>query len=294
MTASLSGAFTALVTPMNRDGSLDLGALDALVDAQLAGGISGLVPCGTTGETATLSLAERDSVVSQVVKRVNGRVPVIAGTGSNATNVTIDNQKRIKELGASHALVVTPFYNKPTQDGMLRHFTAVADAVDIPTVLYNVPPRTGIDLKPETVVKLSSHPRIIAVKDATSDLDRVTVTARGIPKHFAQLSGEDATCCAFTLMGGQGVISVISNVVPRETSEMIGFALRGEVAKAREMHAKLRDICVALFWESNPIPAKAALAMTGKMQDTLRLPLVEMTQPNRDKLRDVLKAGGWL
>ncbi len=294
MTASLSGAFTALVTPMNRDGSLDLGALDALVDAQLAGGISGLVPCGTTGETATLSLDERDQVVARVVKRVNGRVPVIAGTGSNATNVTIDNQKRVKELGATHALVVTPFYNKPTQDGMVRHFTAVADAVDIPSVLYNVPSRTGIDLKPETVVKLSTHPRIIAVKDATNDLDRVTVTSRGTPKHFAQLSGEDSGACAFTLMGGQGVISVISNVVPKETSEMIAAALRGDVARAREIHAKLRDICVALFWESNPIPAKAALSMMGRMQDVLRLPLVEMTAPNREKLRDVLRAGGWL
>lgn len=294
MTASLSGAFTALVTPMNRDGSLDLGALDNLVDAQLAGGISGLVPCGTTGETATLSLEERDQVVSRVVKRVNGRVPVIAGTGSNATNVTIDNQKRVKELGASHALVVTPFYNKPTQDGMVRHFTAVADAVDIPTVLYNVPGRTGIDLKPETVVKLSSHPRIIAVKDATNDLDRVTATGRAVPKHFAQLSGEDGSACAFTLMGGQGVVSVISNVVPKETSEMIAAALRGDVARARELHNKLRDICVALFWESNPIPAKAALAMMNRMQDVVRLPLVEMTAPNRDKLRDVLKAGGWL
>ncbi len=294
MTTPLTGAYTALVTPMNRDGSLDLGALDALVDAQLAGGINGLIPCGTTGETATLSQDERDTVVSRVVKRVNGRVPVIAGTGSNATNVTIDNQKRVKDLGASHALVVTPFYNKPTQDGMLRHYTAVADAVDIPSVLYNVPPRTGIDLKPETVVKLAQHPRIVAVKDATSDLDRVTVTARGVSKSFTQLSGEDATACAFTLMGGHGVISVISNVVPKETADMVAHALRGDAVKAREMHNKLRDICMALFWESNPIPAKAALSMMGRMADALRLPLVEMTAPNREKLRDVLKSGGWI
>jgi 4-hydroxy-tetrahydrodipicolinate synthase len=290
----LQGAFTALVTPFNKDGSVDIGALQALVDTQLAAGINGLVPCGTTGETATLDLAERDTVVSTVVKRVNGRVPVIAGTGSNSTAVTITNQKRIKELGASHALVVTPFYNKPTPDGLYAHFTAIADAVDIPSVLYNVPGRTGVDMKPETVVKLAKHERIVGLKDATNDLDRVTFTARGVGKDFAQLSGEDGTSCAFTLMGGDGVISVASNVVPAETTQMIAHALKGEVVKAREIHAKLRDLVQALFFESNPIPAKAALAMMGQMGGTLRMPLVEMTTANADKLRAVLTAGGWL
>lgn len=291
---SLHGTFTAIVTPMNRDGSLDLGALDALVDAQLAAGISGLVPCGTTGETATLTEDEQNTVIGRVVKRVAGKVPVIAGAGSNATSITITNTKRVKDLGASHALIVAPYYNKPTQDGLVRHYSAVTDAVDIPVVAYNVPGRTASDIKPETVITLAKNPRIVAIKDATSDLDRVTVTGRTVRKDFTQLSGEDATCCAFTLMGGNGVVSVISNVVPAETVQMIAHAERGEVAQARAMHNRLRDIATALFWESNPIPAKAALAMMGRMQDTLRLPLVEMTETNRTKLRDVLKAGGWL
>lgn len=291
---TLHGAFTALVTPMNRDGSLDLGALDALIDAQLAAGINGLVPCGTTGETATLSESERDTVVRRVVKRVDGRVPVIAGTGSNATNITIANQKRAKDAGATHALVVTPFYNKPTQDGLYRHYSAIADAVDIPSVLYNVPGRTGVDLKPETVARLATHQRIVAIKDATSDLDRVTVTARTTPADFVQLSGEDATTCAFTLMGGHGVVSVVSNVVPADVTTMVAHALHGDAAQARAIHAKLRDINYALFWESNPIPAKAALSMMGRMNDTLRSPLFEMSEGLRDKLRDVLSAGGWL
>ena len=290
----LHGAFTALVTPFNADGSVDMGALDALVDTQLRAGINGLVPCGTTGETATLELHERDAVISAVVKRVNGRVPVIAGTGSNSTSVTIANQKRVKELGASHALVVTPFYNKPTPEGLYAHYSAVADAVDIPSVLYNVPGRTGVDMKPETVIRLAAHPRIVAIKDASNDLDRVTVTARAVRSDFVQLSGEDGTSCAFTLMGGHGVVSVASNVVPAETTRMIAHALKGEVAEARAIHAQLRDLVQALFFESNPIPAKAALAMMGQMNGTLRLPLVAMTTANADKLRSVLEAGGWL
>lgn len=291
---SLHGTYTAIVTPMNRDGSLDLGALDALVDAQLAAGISGLVPCGTTGETATLTEDEQNTVISRVVKRVAGKVPVIAGAGSNATSITVTNTKRVKDLGASHALIVAPYYNKPTQEGLIRHYSAVTDAVDIPVVAYNVPGRTASDIKPETVIALAKNPRIVAIKDATSDLDRVTVTGRAVRKDFTQLSGEDATCCAFTLMGGNGVVSVISNVVPAETVQMIAHAERGEVAQARAMHEKLRDITQALFWESNPIPAKAALSMMGRIQDSLRLPLVPMTEGTRAKLRDVLKAGGWL
>lgn len=291
---SLQGTFTAIVTPMNHDGSLDLGALDALVDTQLAAGISGLVPCGTTGETATLSEDEQNAVIGRVVKRVAGKVPVIAGAGSNATNVTIANTKRVRDLGASHALIVAPYYNKPTQDGIIRHYSAVTNAVDIPIVAYNVPGRTASDIKAETVIELAKNPRIVAIKDATSDLDRVTVTGRAVRDDFTQLSGEDATACAFTLMGGHGVVSVISNVVPAEMVQMIGHAQRGEVAQARQMHAKLRDLTTALFWESNPIPAKAALVLMGRMQNALRLPLVEMTEGNRNKLRDVLKAGGWL
>ncbi len=208
--------------------------------------------------------------------------------------MTIANQKRIKELErlarfSGHALL-----QQAERPGALRHYSAIADAVDIPSVLYSVPGRTGVDMKPETVIRLAAHPRIVAIKDATNDLDRVTVTARAVRSDFVQLSGEDGTSCAFTLMGGHGVVSVASNVVPAETTQMIAHALKGDVVKARQAHAQLRDLVQALFFESNPIPAKAALAMMGQMNGTLRLPLVDMTTANAGKLRTVLRAGSWL
>jgi 4-hydroxy-tetrahydrodipicolinate synthase len=294
MTLELRGVFTALVTPMNKDGSVDFGALDALVDAQLAGGIKGLVPCGTTGEATTLNGAERAQVVSRVAKRAGGRVPVVAGTGSNSTAETIEHQKRAKDAGATHALVVTPYYNKPTPEGLFRHYTAVAESTDLPIIVYNVPSRTGCDVKPDTLARLAGIPRVVGVKEATADLDRVTLIRRTAPQGFALMSGDDASCCPFVLLGGDGVISVSSNLLPAEMVAMITAALEGKLDKARAGHHALRDINLGLFVESNPIPIKAAMAMKGMLKEHYRLPLCEIQPDNRKKLEAVLKGGGWL
>ncbi|HET6344372.1 MAG TPA: 4-hydroxy-tetrahydrodipicolinate synthase [Myxococcota bacterium] len=291
---TLRGVLTALVTPMNQNGSIDWAALDALVDRQLAAGIDGLVPCGTTGESATLTPEERDGVIDRVVRRVAGRVPVVAGTGSNSTAATVENQRRAQTLGASHGLVVTPFYNKPTSEGLYRHYATVAEGADLPVVIYNVPGRTACDIKPETVAQLAKLPGIVGIKEATADLDRVTALRAGIATRFALLSGDDGTTCAFTLMGGDGVISVASNVVPEEMRAMVHAALEGRVEAARDGHARLRNLIHALFLESNPIPVKAAMAMRDGLQEAYRLPLCPMTAGARTALQGVLRAGGWI
>ncbi len=294
MKKQLRGAFTALVTPFNADGSLDLGALDALVDAQLEGGIDGLVPCGTTGEAATMTAEERVTVIRRVAKRAGGKVPIIAGTGTNDTRESIEHQKRAKDAGATHALVVTPYYNKPTPEGLYRHYVAVTSAVELPTIAYNVPGRTGVDLKAETVCRIAELPGIVGVKEATADLDRVPVIRRGTPKTFSLLSGDDGTTCPFMLLGGDGVISVASNVAPKDFTDMVHAALDGKVERARELHQKMRDLFVALFWESNPIPVKAAVAAQELIGEHYRLPLCEMSAEPRRKFLAVVRAGGWL
>jgi 4-hydroxy-tetrahydrodipicolinate synthase len=290
----LSGTLTALVTPMNRDGSLDLGALDALVEAQLAAGIEGLVPCGTTGEAVTLTVAERDTVVQRVVAKVNGRVPVIAGAGANSTAVAIEAQRRAKDSGAQASLVVTPYYNKPTPEGLYRHYAAIAAAVDFPIVVYNVPGRTGCDIKPATVGRLARIPSIVGIKEATGDIDRVAAIRALCPAGFALLSGDDATACPFVLLGGDGVISVASHIAAGEMVAMIRAARANDAATARRQHDRLRDLFVALFLESNPIPVKAALAMQRRLEEAYRLPLCEMSAEPKRRLEEVLRAGGWL
>lgn len=292
-TLKLRGTYSALPTPFQTDGAVDLGALDALVEWQLAQGIEGFIPCGTTGEASTLSDAERDAVVGCVVKRCAGRVPVIAGTGTNDTRSTIVNQKRAHDAGATHTLVVTPFYNKPTPEGLVRHYHAVAEASSLGIVLYNVPGRTGCDLKPDTVAKIAKHPRILGIKEATGDLDRVTLLRRETRTDFVLLSGDDLTTLPFVLLGGDGVISVVSNVAPRDMSDMVRAALAGDVTRSRALHDKLRDLHVGLFFESNPIPTKAALALQGRMRDACRLPLCEMGAEPRARLTKILEAGGW-
>lgn len=293
-TPYLRGVFTALVTPMNQDGSLDLGALDALIDTQLAAGINGLVPCGTTGESATLSNDERVKVITRVSKRVNGRVPVIAGAGANCTATAIEHLKRTKDTGALCALVVTPYYNKPTAEGLYRHYSALLEAVDFPIMVYNVPGRTGCDLKPASVARLSGLHGIIGIKEATGDLDRVAAIREMTSSDFSILSGDDGTACPFSWLGGDGVISVASNVVPQEMVAMISAALAGDVPKAREQHIRLRGLFEALFFESNPIPVKAALHMQTHIQAAYRLPLCEMSHEPRARLEAVLRKGGWL
>ena len=294
MNEYLRGTLTALVTPMNRDGTLDAGALDVLVDLQLSAGINGVVPCGTTGESATLTTAERDTVLSRVVKRVAGRVPVVAGTGSNNTASTLDNQRRAKDLGATHGLVVTPYYNRPSPEGLFRHYTAIAEGVDLPIIAYNVPSRTGGDLKPDILTRIARIPGVQGIKEASGDVTRVSAMRAATEPNFTLLSGDDVTTCPFILLGGDGVISVASNLVPREMCELVNAALAGQVADARRRHNAMRELFAALFIESNPIPVKAAMAMQGRLQEAYRLPLCELRPAHREQLQTVLRHGGWL
>ena len=294
MASTLRGTFTALVTPMNRDGSIDFGALEALVDAQLAGGITGLVPCGTTGEACTLTGPERAQVISRVAKRVAGRVPVIAGTGTNNTAESIEHHKRAQQAGATHALVVTPYYNKPSPEGLYRHHAALAEAVDLPIILYNIPGRTGSDMKPDLLTRIAGLPAVVGVKEASGDLDRVQAIRRTTRPGFSILSGDDSNVVSLVLLGGDGVISVLSNLLPAEMVAMVQAALDGRVDKAREWHYKLRDVMAAMFIESNPVPVKAAMARRSMLKDHYRLPLCEMQPENRKQLERVLTAGGWI
>ena len=288
------GAMTALVTPMNADGSVDFGALDALVDMQIEGGIDGLVPCGTTGESATMTADERQSVISHVVKRVNGRVPVVAGAGSNSTAVAIEHQKRAADTGAQWALVVTPYYNKPTPLGLYRHYEALLNAADIPVILYNVPGRTGCDMLPDTVAEIAKMDGIVAVKEATADISRVKTIRDLTSPEFKILSGDDATTHAFMAEGGDGVISVTSNLVPKEFTDMVHLTRDGKMDDALALHNRMAEIFDVLFVESNPIPIKTALAMKGMMEENFRLPLCEISTGARAKLETALKNGGWL
>lgn len=290
----LRGVLTALVTPMNNDGSIDFGALDALVEWQLQSGIQGLVPCGTTGESVTLDGAERVQVIAAVAKKAAGRVPIVAGTGSNSTRATIENQRRAYDAGATIGLVVTPYYNKPTPEGLFRHYCAVADACALPVMIYNVPGRTACDIKPATVIRIAAHTNIIGIKDATGDLNRVSQLRAHTRPDFALLSGDDGTTCAFVLMGGHGVISVASNIAPTDMVEMVQHSLAGNLKPARHAHEKMALLFEALFWEANPIPVKAALAMQNRIQENYRLPLCEMSSEPKEKLRSVLKNGGWI
>lgn len=289
-----AGAMTALVTPMNTDGSVDFGALDALVDMQIEGGIDGLVPCGTTGESATMTADERQKVIAHVVKHAAGRVPVVAGAGSNSTSVACEHQKRAADTGAQWALVVTPYYNKPTPTGLYRHYEALLNAADIPIVLYNVPGRTGCDMLPDTVAEIAKMDGIVAVKEATADISRVKTLRELTSPEFKILSGDDATTHAFMLEGGDGVISVTSNLLPKEFTDMVHLTRDGKIEEARALHDKMAEIFEVLFVESNPIPIKTALAMKGMMEENFRLPLCEISENARAKLETALKNGNWL
>ncbi len=286
-----SGAFTALVTPF-RDGQLDADALRRHIDFQIEKGIDGLVPCGTTGEASTLSHDEHVEVVRITVQHVAGRVPVIAGSGSNSTSEALQLTKRVKEVGADACLMITPYYNKPTQEGLFRHFSAVAEKVDIPVVLYNVPGRTGVNMLPETVARLSRIPNVVALKDATADLKQASYTRQLVPDDFVILSGEDALVYPLLAVGGSGVISVVSNIVPGEMAALCRSFLQGKIDEARKLHHHLLPLCDAMFVETNPIPVKGALAMMGRITNELRLPLVPLTEGGSVKVREAITAFG--
>jgi len=281
------GAITALVTPM-KDGMVDEEKLRNLVDFQINNGISALVPCGTTGEAATLSYEEHMRVIEIVVEQSNKRVPVIAGTGSNSTHETIYLTEFAKKVGCDAALVVTPYYNKPTQKGLYEHFKAVADAVDIPIVLYNVPGRTSVNMLPDTVIKLSKIKNIVAVKEASGSLDQVSEIIAGVSPDFDVLSGDDSLTIPMMALGAKGVISVASNIIPKEVSQMVDLWLKCDIASARDLHLKLFPLFKGIFIETNPIPVKKALYLMGIIENDIRLPLVEMTPEGTEKLRKIL------
>ena len=283
----LKGSIVAIVTPFKK-GKVDEKALGDLIEWHISQGTNGIVPCGTTGEAPTLDYKEHYRVIDITVRTVNKRVPVIAGTGANATDETIMITKQAKKSGADAALLVSPYYNKPTQEGLYRHYKAVAEAVDIPIVLYNVPGRTAVNILPSTVARLAEIENIVAIKEATGDMKQVSEVIRLCGNRITVVSGDDFTTLTLLALGGKGVISVSANVAPKDVSMMCSLWMKGQHDRARAIHYKLEPLNAAMFIETNPIPVKTALAMMGRIQEEFRLPLCEMSSANKEKLRKVL------
>ena len=288
-----TGVITAIVTPFRR-GAIDEDALRNLVEDQIANGVDGLVPAGTTGESPTLTFEEHIRVIEIVVQAAGKRVPVIAGTGANSTAEAIELSLAAKKLGADGMLQVTPYYNKPSQEGLYRHFKTIVEACPLPTVLYNVPGRTGCDLLPDTIARLAAVPNIVGVKEATGSTLRAMQVIARVPSNFVVLSGDDATAFPMYALGGKGVISVISNVAPADMAAMWDAAAAGNWDRARALHYKLLPIAEGLFIESNPVPVKSALAMMGRIADELRAPLYPLEGANREKVRGFMTQVGLL
>ncbi len=286
------GSMVALVTPMRTDGSIDMDALDRLLEWHLSAGTDAIVAVGTTGESATLDFEEHCAVIAHTVKRVAGRRPVIAGTGANATREAIHLTQCAKDAGADACLLVTPYYNKPTQQGLYLHYRAIAEAVDIPQILYNVPGRTAVDLLPETVERLAEIPNIVGLKEALGKAERTRELVDRVGGRLELYSGDDATALDFLLAGGQGVISVTANVAPGPMHEMCMAALDGDVARAREINARLDGLHHALFQEANPIPVKWAVARMGLIPDGIRLPLTPLSETCHAAVLDAMRQAG--
>lgn len=285
------GSIVAIVTPFKK-GKVDEKALCNLIEWHIKQGTNGIVPCGTTGESSTLDYEEHYRVIELTVKTVNRRIPVIAGTGANATDETIMITKKAKQIGADAALLVSPYYNKPTQEGLYRHYKEVAKAVNIPIVLYNVPGRTAVNILPSTVARLAEIKNIVAIKEATGDMKQVSEVIRLCGNRITVISGDDFTTLPLLALGGKGVISVSANVAPKDVSDMCAAWEMGNIEKARKLHYKLEPLNAAMFIETNPIPAKTALAMMGKIREEFRLPLCEMSEANKEKLKKTLKGYG--
>ncbi|KQP36018.1 4-hydroxy-tetrahydrodipicolinate synthase [Methylobacterium sp. Leaf100] len=292
-TRRLKGAMTALVTPF-RDGAFDEAAFRAFVNWQIAQGIHGLVPVGTTGETPTVTPAEHDCVVEICIAEAAGRVPVIAGAGSNSTAEAVERARHAEKAGADAVLVVTPYYNKPSQAGLYAHFKAVNDAIGIPIILYNIPGRSIVDMSVETMARLAELTNIVGVKDATARLDRVSLQRQAIGPDFVQLSGEDATALGFNAQGGCGCISVVSNVAPRLCADLQEATLSGDYAKALQLQDILMPLHTAMFIEPNPAPAKYALSRLGHMREDLRLPLLPVSEESKAAIDAALRHAGLL
>ncbi|KWT94635.1 4-hydroxy-tetrahydrodipicolinate synthase [Candidatus Magnetominusculus xianensis] len=283
------GSIVAIVTPFS-NGRFDEKTYSELIEWHIQSGTSAIVPCGTTGESATLEYDEHYRVIEAAVKIVGGRVPVIAGTGANSTEETIKMTKEAKKLGADASLLVCPYYNKPTQEGIYRHYKAVAEAVDIPIVLYNVPGRTALNILPSTVARLSTIKSIVAIKEATGDMKQASEIIRLCGDAITVLSGDDFTTFPLMMLGGKGGISVTANVMPKESAQMCTLVEQGKIDEARKLHYYLDPLNAAMFIETNPIPVKSALAMMGRIKEEFRLPLCEMSEANKGKLKDVLSS----
>jgi 4-hydroxy-tetrahydrodipicolinate synthase len=288
------GTGTALVTPFRSDGSIDEKALRALVDFQIEEGIDMILPCGTTGEGATLTWQETDRVTQIVIEQARRRVPVIVGAGSNSTAEAIEGTKNASRLGADGVLSVGPYYNKPTQQGFYEHFKAIAESENIPIVVYNVPGRTASNIEAKTMLRLAEIPNIVAVKEASGNLAQIMEIIRDRPSDFRVLAGDDYLALAVVCLGGDGIVSVVSNEAPRMMSDMINAGLEGNLTKARELHYKLLSLMNMNFIESNPIPVKAAMTMMGLIEENYRLPMVRMNPANREKLAKVVEEVGLL
>ena len=286
---NFEGVYTALVTPFTKEREVDEAALRDFIEFQIAEGITGLVPMGTTGESPTLNGDEHIRVIEVVVEQTNGRVPVIAGTGSNNTSEAIEYTKLAAEIGADASLQVAPYYNKPTSEGFYRHFAAVADAVDIPLIIYNIASRTGKNIDNDTMLRIASIPTVGGVKEASGNMAQVTELVMRKPDSLDILSGDDNLTLPIIALGGKGVISVASNLIPNQMVQLVSAAVAGELEKAREIHYELLPFFQAIFLETNPIPIKAALAEAGKIEEIYRLPMCPMSKPLRKTLVDVMK-----
>jgi 4-hydroxy-tetrahydrodipicolinate synthase len=287
------GVFTALVTPFRGD-AVDEAALRALVERQVEAGVDGIVPCGSTGEAATLSHAEHRRVVEVCVEAARGRVQVLAGTGSNSTRESIELTRHARDAGADGALLISPYYNKPTQEGVVAHYTAVARESGLPLVVYNIPGRTASNILPATMARIAEIELVVGVKEACGDIAQISRVVAACPESFTVLSGDDALTLPVIAVGGRGVISTTSNVAPREMVELVAAARAGQLARARQLHLRLLPLFDALFCETNPIPVKAALALLGLVDDEIRLPLTPLGAANRERVQAVLKEQGIL
>jgi 4-hydroxy-tetrahydrodipicolinate synthase len=285
------GSIVAIVTPFN-NGAVDEEKLRELVEFQIENGTDAIVPCGTTGESSTLSYVEHDRVIKVVVEQVNKRVPVIAGTGSNSTHEAIEITQHAKELGADGALLVTPYYNKPSQEGLYLHYKAIADAVALPQVLYNVPGRTSVNLLPETVARLAVHANIVAIKEATGSLQQASEVLALCGENITVLSGDDFITLPMMACGAKGVISVTANIMPKEVAALVDAFNAGNYEEAKRLHLYLLKISNAMFIETNPVPVKTGVALMGKCRDEVRLPLAPLAQANRTKLAAIMTEYG--
>lgn len=288
----IQGSIVAIVTPMHEDGSLDYPRLRSLIDFHVREGTDGIVIVGTTGESPTVDVDEHCELIRAAVEHSAGRIPVIAGTGANSTSESIELTAYARKVGASASLSVVPYYNKPTQEGLYRHFRAIAEAVDIPLVLYNVPGRTVADLHNDTVLRLAQVPGIVGIKEATGSMERCADLVMRAPAGFALYSGDDASALAFILLGGHGTISVTANVAPRLMHEMCAAALAGDVVRSREINQRLLGLHRDLFVEANPIPVKWAVARMGLIEDGIRLPMTPLSSAHHERVRAAMRAAG--